>query len=262
MLSLGPLPLDTILVLLALVGALGVERGLRTPAQPSRRARLLDAFLVGWATARLAFVLRGWPAYAEEPASLLLLHDGGYNVPAGIAGAIVFVLWRTAGEPAARRPLVLSIGAGVAIWLALAATLAHQRRAQLAVPVLELRTIDGAPVTLAAYAGRPLVLNLWATWCPPCRREMPALAQAQARHPDIAFVFVNQGEEAEAVRRYLAASGLSLDHLLLDAGASAGAAIGSNSLPTTLFFDARGRFVDAQVGALSRAGLQAKLDAL
>ncbi|WP_459655422.1 TlpA family protein disulfide reductase, partial [Achromobacter xylosoxidans] len=69
---------------------------------------------------------------------------------------------------------------------------------------------------LAAFQGKPTVVNLWASWCPPCRREMPAFEQAQAANPDIHFVFLNQGEAASTVRQYLDEHAPSLANALLD----------------------------------------------
>src|SRR3546814_14561413 len=68
----------------------------------------------------------------------------------------------------------------------------------------------------ALFRSRPMVLNLWATWCPPCRREMPVLEQAQGRYPGVVFVLVNQGEDRGTIHRYLDRAGLDLDHVLLD----------------------------------------------
>ena len=71
-----------------------------------------------------------------------------------------------------------------------------------AIPAIALVTASAQTVDLRSYQGQPLVINLWATWCPPCRREMPVLAQAQKEHPDIRFLWINQGEDATAVMRY------------------------------------------------------------
>ena len=72
-------------------------------------------------------------------------------------------------------------------------------------------------VQLADYQGGPLVINLWATWCPPCRREMPVLENAQRMRPDVTFLFVNQAESMQSVSTYLATQGLNLDNVLFDA---------------------------------------------
>jgi thiol-disulfide isomerase/thioredoxin len=126
-------------------------------------------------------------------------------------------------------------------------------------PPLALSSLDGRPVTLADFAGKPTVVNLWATWCPPCRREMPALQQAQAANPDVNFVFVNQGEEAGVIAAFLGQEGLALRNVLVDPQSSTGAALGQSGLPTTLFFDASGRLAGIRVGELSQATLDQRL---
>lgn len=106
------------------------------------------------------------------------------------------------------------------------------------------------------------MVNLWTTWYGPCRREMPVLAAAKARHSGVVFVFANQGESAEAVRRYLDTERLGLPHVLLDPQSRLGPALGSGGLPTTVFFDRQGQRVDAHMGALNAAALAAKLSSV
>jgi thiol-disulfide isomerase/thioredoxin len=149
----------------------------------------------------------------------------------------------------------------VAWGLGSVATGRHDRPALPELAVIDLET--GRRTTLAeAAAGRPAVVNLWASWCGPCREEMPVLAAAQQREPGIAFLFVNQGEPPHAVRAYLARLGTPLRDVLLDADSALGPAVGSRGLPTTLFHDARGRRVDAHFGVLSGPALEARLKAL
>ena len=104
-------------------------------------------------------------------------------------------------------------------------------------------------------SGQPMVVNLWASWCPPCVREMPVLEQAQKDHPDITFVFVNQGEHPDAIRRFLNKQGLLLDNVLTDLNGNMGRITGSPAMPTTLFYDAQGRQLDSHLGELSSASL-------
>ena len=133
-----------------------------------------------------------------------------------------------------------------------------QAREMPAVTLAELGT--GRVLDLRAAArGRPVVVNLWASWCGPCRQEMPLLAAAQQRETRVGFVFVNQGEPAFTVQAYLAREGLRLREVLLDAGAKLGPAVGSRGLPTTLFYDARGRQVGAHFGVLNAAALEVRV---
>ena len=85
---------------------------------------------------------------------------------------------------------------------------------------------------------------------------------AQDAHPDVRFLFISQGERPETVRRYLASRGLRLQQVLVDEQSLAGARLGHRALPTTLFFDARGRLISVRVGELSRATLAQRLGAI
>ena len=128
---------------------------------------------------------------------------------------------------------------------------------------IQVTLLSGETTTLAALAdGKPLIVNLWASWCPPCRREMPMLAAAQQRETGISFVFANQGENAATVQRYLSASELELANVLLDPETRLGFIAGSGALPLTLFYDASGQLVATHLGELSAASLASKSSAL
>ena len=126
-----------------------------------------------------------------------------------------------------------------------------------ALDATELQT--GQRRTLADFAGHALVVNFWATWCPPCRREMPVLAQAQQAHPQVQFVFANQGETRDEVADYLRAENMQLGNVLLDSESRVMQQTGARALPTTLFFGADGRLRNVHMGELSRATLEARL---
>ncbi|WP_267874548.1 MULTISPECIES: TlpA disulfide reductase family protein [unclassified Massilia] len=122
-------------------------------------------------------------------------------------------------------------------------------------PALTLQQLDGGAVALDGFKGHPLVVNLWATWCPPCRREMPALVAAQVANPDVAFVFVNTGEDAATVQRYLSDAGLAPQNVLLDRTRAAARAMDAVGYPTTLFYDRHGMLAGRHMGELSRAAV-------
>lgn len=115
---------------------------------------------------------------------------------------------------------------------------------------ITLSMLDGKPTQLRSFAGKPVVLNLWATWCPPCRREMPVLSAAQAEQDNVHFVFANQNETADEVRRFLIAQRLPIENVPLDKGSLA-TEYHAPGLPTTLFFDREGRLQRVHMGELS-----------
>lgn len=173
--------------------------------------------------------------------------------------ALLVAFWRAWRLPALRRPLTFGLAAGVLAWGGIFGAIRMMENTT--VPQVSLTTLAGEQTTLAALAqGKPMVVNLWATWCPPCRREMPVLAAAQKQETAVRFVFVNQGEDGATAQHYLTAAGLDLANVMIDPGTALGREVGSGALPTTLFYDANGRLVDTHLGALSAASLASKLD--
>lgn len=267
-LPLGPLafPVAVLWLVLALIAALVVSHFVSR----GRGARVADTVwvtaLAGAAIGRLGFVLRYWSQYAGHPLGILDIRDRGFDPLSAVIGMAVcaaFSLWR---RPELRRPLALALATGVGVWAATGGAFALMQAQQPMRPAtLTLQTLEGAEVTLGqlavAHPGEPMVVNLWATWCPPCRAEMPMLAAAQDRYQDVVFVFANQGESANQVHRFLAAESLeAMDNVLLDSGHEVAHSRGVRAYPTTLFYDASGRLVDTHMGMLSPATLARSLD--
>src|SRR5690606_17260015 len=221
MISLGPLPMPLVILLLALATAALVGRwaarqpdGTRAPVSGT----FLDMLAVGLLVGRLAFVVQWWPQYAADPWALVRLGDGGYSIWAAVLGGLAFGTWRARRTPHLRRPLAFGAGAGVLVWALFSGTLALMQQSTVRLPDVELARLEGGTAQLSELGDRPTVVNLWATWCPPCRREMPVLAAGQAARPDVDFVFANQGEGAQVIEEYLSAEALSLDNVVLEIG--------------------------------------------
>lgn len=230
------------------------------------RARGTDAEKALWLVvaaallgARLAYVARFADLYGAAPLSILDIRDGGFSQAAGLlAGlaAAALLAWRRRSRALA---LLAGAGAGAAVFgLAALAALAMPAPA-VRLPQMNLARLDGGTLDLPRLAGKRVVVNLWASWCGPCRREMPVLRQAQLAHPDITFLFVNQGESPAAIRHYLGANGIALDNILLDPQSAMGRALGSRALPTTFFFDSKGVLTERRLGELSAATLSQRL---
>jgi len=256
--ALGPfvLSLPRLFLLLAVVAALGATlrhgRARRRQLEP-RLWLLLALALVG---ARLGYLALHWPDYAAAPVEALYFWRGGFHPWIGLGSLALAwgLLWRRRGGLAVE--LLPALLTGLAVWGG-AHWLHHALDQALdqPLPALAVMDLEQRELRLDRFRGQPVVLNLWASWCPPCRREMPVLQAAQQQHPEVHVVFLNQGEGPGTVRRFLAAEQLDLDHVLLDLGSQASRHFHSTGLPTTLFFNAEGKLVATHLGELSRGHL-------
>nr|WP_319566162.1 TlpA disulfide reductase family protein [uncultured Rhodoferax sp.] len=267
--SLGPLalPVLSLVFMLAVWIAATLARRLApTEFAQSAENMVWSAAGLGLFAARLTHVLRYADAYFATPWALVDVRDGGWFAPAGWAVASAWLLWRGWQQSVLRRALGLAALGVALIWTAGLAMVwvAETKPMQQQVPDVMLTELNSTRTRGLSQliAGKPTVVNLWATWCGPCRAEMPTLAAAQQRSPEVAFVFVNQGESNATVATYLQRSGLPLANVWLDPASRLGPAAGSRGLPTTLFFDAKGQRVDAHFGMLNAAALQVQLDRL
>jgi thiol-disulfide isomerase/thioredoxin len=111
-------------------------------------------------------------------------------------------------------------------------------------------------VALSQFLGRPLIINFWASWCPPCRAEMPALQRAASQFTGrIAFVGLDTQDEASAGLAF--ARSRDVTYPLASDNAQVSSAYGVYGLPTTFFISANGEIVGKQVGGMTLLRLEA-----
>ncbi len=247
-------------VALFLLAVWWLGRRLNVLARRRLEAWSWRVLLVGFVAGRGMHVLAHWESFAGEPWRALAFWQGGFSAQAAlVAAGLVSALELGRGRDILR-PVALSLVLGLAGW---SGVLMLRGPLEAPPPPPQIFTaIDGREISLIERDGRPLVLNLWATWCAPCRRELPMMAEVAAGHPGVDVVFANQREPAQRVGLFFASEGLQLDLVVLDDAGVLGRHYGAMGLPTTVFLDAEGRLREKHVGEISREAFAAALQRL
>lgn len=119
----------------------------------------------------------------------------------------------------------------------------------VALPEAVLLDAEDGEHTLAEYSGKWVVLNFWATWCAPCRREMPSLDRLQAAMPEIAVVPVATGRNAvEGIKRFFDEAEVKSLPILRDPQSDLAHAMGVMGLPVTVILNPEGQEVARLIG--------------
>jgi len=124
-------------------------------------------------------------------------------------------------------------------------------------PELNLTDLAGEPVSLEDYRGQIVLVNLWATWCPPCKAELPVLQEYYEDHRAEGFVIlgIDSQEPPSTVENYIKTTNVSYP-IWIDEKGEAGEAFSSFSLPASFVIDKEGTVRLAWVGAISKAMLE------
>ena len=114
-----------------------------------------------------------------------------------------------------------------------------------------LTLLNGGNATLSAYKGKTLILNFWATWCPPCRAEMPSMETLYQRYKGqgLEILAVNIGENADTVQQFMQKNGFTFP-VPLDLDSRIGAKYGIEAIPTTFIIDKEGKIIGRIVGSI------------
>ena len=130
-------------------------------------------------------------------------------------------------------------------------------------PDFQLQDLDGRAVSLSGLRGKPVILNFWATWCGPCRDEMPFIQEIfenkEWSDKGLVILAVDIGESPSTVKEFLESYGLSFQ-VLLDSEQSVAKNYNIRGIPTTFFIDKDGIIQDMKIGAFtSKAEIEQRL---
>jgi thiol-disulfide isomerase/thioredoxin len=127
-------------------------------------------------------------------------------------------------------------------------------------PAIVGTTLTGEPFDLATYRGTPVVVNFWASWCGPCRKELPAIAAFAKAHPEIAVVGVDYQDSTKEAKAFATERGANWPSVVDDG--PIGAAYKVPGLPATFLIDAQGQLIDRILGEVTEEMLNARVPEL
>lgn len=119
-------------------------------------------------------------------------------------------------------------------------------------PTVKFKSASGKRLSLSDFHGQVVLLNIWATWCGPCREEMPSLDRLQALHRDdgLTVLAVSVDDEGSTpVRRFFQTSGIHNLPLYVDSESSTQSAFDAHAIPLTVLIDRNGMVVGSMIGA-------------
>ncbi len=236
--------------------------------------------LGGVVAARVWFVAINWQSYQDDPVAVLFFWQPGYSFAAGILAALSIAAWRIhcARGLWRQRSLLMLVGGAttMAVGFSMVAVLALSTAGRDvagsggSIADFTLQDQNGDTVHWSDLRGEVVLLNFWATWCAPCRREMPLLDTVYKAYvaQGLQVIGVAVGEPGHIVRDYVDSVGVSYP-IWLDGDATGQKRTrdifdktGGAGLPTTLFVDRGGVVRKRYTGELSRGFIDSEIKPL
>lgn len=130
-------------------------------------------------------------------------------------------------------------------------------------PPFRVKSLEGTEHTLAGLAGKPVVLNFWGTFCPPCTEEMPALQKQSEKWADrnVTVIGMNLGESAVTVRSFVREYGIGFP-VYLDSDDTVRKAYGVHQYPTTFFIQPDGKIFAIKIGQMDEPYIERTVAAM
>jgi len=262
--QIGPVGLPT-LALATLLGLLlfhylACKLAKSEPQKKAAERVVWWSVLSGFVVARLHFTIAMWPVMQAAPWQIVNISDGGFIPESGlIAGMLVAVMLLNAHNSAFRPVLT---AAAVSLLFIASSHLVVKLNAKA--PDLTALTIyddKGNSHSLPTLTNGPAVVNVWATWCPPCRKEMPVFSKVQ-QSSSVPVLLINQGESVSSVATFTDSLGVPMQNIYFDHGHQLSQALGASVLPATFFINSEGKIVSRHYGAMTEASLTHYLKAI